>query len=180
MPKLTRALPYILISAALCVFDQLSKTHIKTFLESKPGRQITLIPRFADLVYRHNTGGAFSLFDNFPTFFIVFPSLLMLVMIIMLVKFASDKEINSTIPLSISIMLGGAAGNLIDRVRFGKVFDFVDCYIGKYHWPSFNFADSSIVIGIILFAVFWLKYDNIMSKTNNPSPPATNGKTPPL
>ena len=113
MTKSTRILPFLLIAATLCILDQLSKTHIKALLGAKPGRQITLIPGFANLVYSHNTGGAFSLLDNTPIFFIIFPSILMVAMIVLLIKFSGNKKIDTIIPISISIMLGGAAGNML-------------------------------------------------------------------
>ena len=53
--------------------------------------------------------------------------------------------------ISLSLVLGGAVGNLIDRIRIGKVTDFIDFYINNWHWPSFNIADSALTVGIILF-----------------------------
>ncbi len=58
---------------------------------------------------------------------------------------------------ALSLILGGAVGNLIDRIRIGKVIDFIDVYIGNWHWPAFNVADSALTVGIILFLIASLK-----------------------
>ncbi|TAK04509.1 MAG: signal peptidase II, partial [Candidatus Manganitrophaceae bacterium] len=70
----------------------------------------------------------------------------------------TSKEDTSSL-VAISLLFGGAIGNLIDRMRLGEVVDFLDFYIGRFHWPAFNVADSAITIGIslLMLNLFWLK-----------------------
>ena len=76
-----------------------------------------------------------------------------------LVFFIKAKEDEKSISLSLSLVLGGAIGNLIDRFRYGEVVDFLDFYFHSYHWPAFNIADSAICIGIGLMALELLRRD---------------------
>ncbi len=70
---------------------------------------------------------------------------------------------------SIAAILGGAIGNLLDRVRFGEVIDFLDFYVGQYHWPAFNVADAAISVGVF-FLILHFAFEK---KTEAPPPPAT-------
>ena len=56
--------------------------------------------------------------------------------------------------MALALIAGGAAGNLVDRIRLGAVVDFIDIYIGTYHWPAFNVADSAICIGVVVYLIF--------------------------
>ena len=76
-----------------------------------------------------------------------------------LVFFIKAKEDEKSLSLSLSLVLSGAIGNLIDRLRYGEVVDFLDFYILSYHWPAFNIADSAICIGIGLMALELLRRD---------------------
>jgi len=66
---------------------------------------------------------------------------------------AQNRAGGVLLTVALSLITGGAAGNLIDRVRFGEVVDFLDVYIGSYHWPAFNVADSAISVGAVLLIV---------------------------
>jgi signal peptidase II len=99
-----------------------------------------------------NPGAAFGFLSRTPelfrySFFIGITVLAMLLIIYYLVKSGNEKAI---ITLSLALIFGGAVGNLIDRIRFGAVVDFLDFYIGNWHWPAFNAADSAITVGAAL------------------------------
>lgn len=148
----------VLIAVLICLADQWSKGAMKAFLESKPGRTVTLVHNHVDLVYRFNTGGAFSMLDNHPKIFLYLPSAL-IILILMLIFMSKDRKNELPGILGLGCILGGALGNMVDRIQHpGRgVFDFVDCYIGQLHWPAFNLADSCIVLGVFVFAVTILR-----------------------
>ena len=111
-----------------------------------PFESINILP-FLRIVYVENKGAAFGLFASLGNkFFIVISLITIAVIIIYALKFAKGLEI-----YSFSLILGGASGNLIDRLMIGKVIDFIDVFIGKWHWPAFNVADSALTVGIGLF-----------------------------
>lgn len=133
-----------LIALLVFVLDQITKYVIKANIS--PYRIIEVLP-FFNIVYVENIGSAFGMFKSLGNFFfIVIAALAMVFVTVLMIK---DKDNR----LAFSLILGGAAGNFIDRVIHGYVIDFLDVYLGKYHWPAFNVADSALTIGIILIAV---------------------------
>jgi signal peptidase II len=118
-------------------------------------QKVEVIRGLFNLVHVRNTGGAFGIFGGetggFGSLFFVVVSLVAIGSILFL--FFRLKEDDKTLPLSLSLILSGAIGNLIDRFRHGEVVDFLDFYISSYHWPAFNIADSAICIGIGLMAI---------------------------
>lgn len=147
---------YFAIAAAICAFDIWSKNAMKAYLVAQPARERVLINDFMTLVYRHNTGGAFSLLDQFPALFVYLPGALILVVFGLLMGL-DPRRAGPWLMTGFSFVLGGAVGNMIDRLRFGHVFDFIDCYVGAAHWPAFNAADSCIVLGVTLVAISMLR-----------------------
>lgn len=138
----------IFITLIIIIFDVISKIFISNILILN--KSITIIPNFFYLTYTHNYGGAWSIFDN-STLFITIVSFLIIVGIIYyLFKNKVTKKIEI---VGYSLLLGGAIGNLIDRIVYGYVIDFLDFYIFKYDFPIFNVADIGIVVGIILLLV---------------------------
>ena len=141
---------FILGSAAIVILDQITKAAIlKNFFihDSRP-----VIDGFFNLVYVMNPGAAFGfLADMSETFrYLFFIGITILVMALIIYYIVKSKSENVLYVISLTLIFGGAVGNLIDRVRFGAVVDFLDVYIGTAHWPAFNVADSSITIGAIL------------------------------
>ena len=141
----------IFIAALVMISDQITKAVIVKFLALY--HKITIIPGFFDLTHIQNPGGAFGFLagqsSTVRQIFFVFISFLAICLI-----FHFYRKIPRTHPLlasSLALVFGGAVGNLIDRIRFGKVVDFLDLYIGSYHWPAFNVADSAISIGMVIF-----------------------------
>jgi signal peptidase II len=134
---------------------------------------IPVIKGFFNLTHLRNTGGAFGILGGgrggIGSFFFIGFSLLAVGIILFL--FYKLKEGERTLSLSLSLILSGAMGNLIDRIRYGEVVDFLDFYIRSYHWPAFNIADSGITIGIGLMALQLLVQDRKGSaKKQAPNP----------
>ena len=141
---------FVLSATAVVLLDQITKTAIlKNFFihESRP-----VIDGFFNLVYVMNPGAAFGfLADMSETFrYLFFIGITILVMALIIYYIVKSKSENVLYVISLTLIFGGAVGNLIDRVRFGAVVDFLDVYIGTAHWPAFNVADSSITIGAML------------------------------
>lgn len=123
--------------------DQLSKAAVQRFLAE--GESVTLIPRIFYLTYVRNPGAAFGLFAYQTAFFI---AVTLTVIVLVLVMARQARENGRSLKLGMGMVLGGAAGNLIDRLRLGVVIDFLDFRI----WPVFNLADAAIVLGALLLA----------------------------
>jgi len=116
---------------------------------------IQIIPRFFRLTHTENTGAAFSLFADSPAHWktellIAFSLAAMVIVTVLLWK---QPRALTTTGIALSLILGGAAGNLWDRLASGRVVDFLLFYIRQYQWPVFNLADSSIVIGASLLVL---------------------------
>ena len=152
MARLRDARPFALLLALLVfVADQLSKLWISTHL--KPGQAIVVVPRVFRITHVLNTGAAFSLFegarspDTVRYLLIAFSIVAALIVLAMLWK-TGQRLTSSTV--AFALILGGAVGNLYDRIRLQHVIDFLEVHIVHYHWPDFNVADSCIVIGACL------------------------------
>jgi signal peptidase II len=144
---------------ALAVFaiDRLTKWIIETRMSAFDN--ITVIPGLFDIVHSQNPGAAFGLFAGSTSewrtiLLIAFSGVALIVLAGMLWKSAS---MDRRIAIALALILGGAMGNVFDRVRWGTVTDFLLFYIGTHQWPAFNAADSSIVIGCGLLALDLLK-----------------------
>jgi signal peptidase II len=141
------------------LLDQWTKWIIvhKIFLYEK----VEVIQGFFSIIHVRNTGGAFGIFGGekggVGSMLFVIVSLFAIGAIIYL--FMKTREDEKTLALSFSLILSGAMGNLIDRLRYGEVIDFLDFHLSTYHWPAFNVADSAICIGIGLLALELLKRD---------------------
>jgi signal peptidase II len=140
-------------AVAVIVLDQLSKWAVLRSL--RVHECVPVLTGFFDLVHVRNRGMAFGLMNrpgiDFTFYFLVAASLGAVVLL--LVWFLKLKDGDSRLTLGLSLILGGAVGNLIDRLRFREVIDFLDFYLGQYHWPVFNLADSAITVGTFLVAL---------------------------
>lgn len=140
---------FILTMVSVAALDQLTKYVIMAALH--PHQAIEVLP-FFNIVYYRNPGAAFGIFNDggaLRTLFLIGTSTVALIVIAVLLRQSKDPVLS----FALSLIAGGAAGNLIDRVRFGSVIDFLDFYVSSYHWPAFNVADSAITAGVVL-AVF--------------------------
>ena len=148
--------------AAIVVVDQVTKAVVDRTMPLH--HSIPIIDGFFNLTYIRNTGAAFGIFSGshevFRLPFLIGVSILAIGFILMMLKRLRDGETGLT--LALAFILGGAAGNLIDRILYGEVIDFLDVYWSHYHWPAFNVADSCITIGvgITLFYLIRAKGDD--------------------
>jgi signal peptidase II len=146
---------WVLIVVCLLVLflDQWTKLTIRQSLSLY--QTVEVIHGFFNLVHVRNTGGAFGIFGGErggvgSLFFVVVSVVAIGSIIILLIRLKEDEKI---ISLSLSFILSGAVGNLIDRLWHGEVVDFLDFYVSSYHWPAFNTADSAICVGIGLMVL---------------------------
>ncbi len=144
-------------SSAIAALDQATKLYIHThFVE---GESIIVIPNYFNLTYIRNAGGAFGLFSDANSvlrtvLFILFPMIAFFIIFNILRKI-NHKE--KTPVLALSFIIGGAIGNLIDRIHFNYVIDFLDFHLPNgWVWPTFNIADMAVVIGVTVVA--WIHY----------------------
>ncbi len=115
---------------------------------------VSVINNFFSITYTHNYGGAWSLFSGST----ILITVISIIVIIGIIIYLSKKKINNKIEsLGYSFLLGGAIGNLIDRIIYGYVIDFLDFNIFGYNFPIFNIADMGIVIGIFLIIVIEIR-----------------------
>lgn len=143
----------LIVSGLLILIDQLSKHYIENLLF--PGQAIPLIKNLFQLTLIHNSGGAFGLFRHSGPFLFVIIPVLITALILLFWRKLLGKDFSGK--LSLGLIVGGALGNLIDRLRFGYVIDFLDLSLRGYHWPAFNFADLGISIGVIILCYKMLK-----------------------
>jgi signal peptidase II len=129
-------------------------------------QRVEVIQGFFSLTHVRNTGGAFGIFggekDGVGSVLFVIISLVAIGAITYL--FIKMRKGEKTLAFSFSLILSGAIGNLIDRLHYGEVVDFLDFYLSSYHWPAFNVADSAICIGIGLMALEVFVRDKKSSK----------------
>ncbi len=151
-------LPQLVLFVGLVVIDQLSKWAVASAIPY--AGKITLISHLLDLTHVHNRGAAFGLGNSWPAgfrvvFFYIISAAAIAIVGWLFLKMDPAKE--KLMSYGLSMILSGAVGNLIDRVRFGYVVDFISMHAGKYAWPSYNVADAAICIGAVLICLQLLK-----------------------
>ena len=153
MTKTSARAVHFVIASAVFLLDRWTKRLVATHIAMY--QNIQIIPGFFRLTHTENTGAAFSLFAD-PTshwktsLLIAFSLLAMVVVSILLWNQTRALTITS---IALSLILGGAVGNLWDRLTRGRVIDFLLVYIKQYQWPVFNLADSAIVVGASLLVL---------------------------
>ena len=147
------ALPWLLLSLSLIVLDQASKWLAVARLEFQ--EPVPFIPGFWNWTLTHNTGAAFSFLADaggWQHWFFIVLALLISAGLAIALKRIARKDWRSALPFA--LIVAGALGNVIDRLRFGYVVDFVQWYWRGFYWPVFNLADSCIVVGAVLMVLF--------------------------
>ena len=141
---------FFLIAALVLLLDRITKRVVAANIA--PHVSVSVIPGFFSLTHVENAGAAFGLFAESPAQWKVgaLVSFSVLALIVVSALLWKNSHSLSTTTVGLSLILGGAMGNLWDRMFSGHVVDFLDFYVGSYHWPAFNVADSAIVIGAIL------------------------------
>jgi len=152
-----KQLPYLLLSLAVFISDQATKLFIVKTMRLLEVKEI--FP-FLNMVYYRNIGSAFGLFKQLGNLFFISISLAAVVVIGLLLLKDRDSR------AGLSLILGGAAGNLADRILHGYVIDFIEVHAGRHFWPAFNIADSALTIGMILLLVdAWVRGKNPLCKS---------------
>ncbi|SCG83521.1 signal peptidase II [Proteiniborus sp. DW1] len=148
---------YAIISLVVVLLDQVTKFYAITSL--KGNAPIVIIENFLQFNYVENFGAAFGILQNKKIFFIVMTTVVVIGIIIYI---KTNTNLTTIMKIALSMVIGGAIGNLIDRIRLGYVVDFIDVnFWGLYDFPVFNIADSSIVIATIFicYLVIFNKYE---------------------
>ena len=143
----------LLIAGTIVITDQITKAVVLAKMALY--QSIIVIPGFFSLTHIHNPGGAFGFLAQQDSTVRIAVFLVASTVAIGLI-FMFYRQIPRSHPVlasGLALIFGGAIGNLIDRLRFGKVIDFLDFYIGNMHWPAFNVADSAITVGVAIFLV---------------------------
>lgn len=145
--RASRIRSWLVLAALVVAFDQLTKSWITALLATH--RRIT-VTDFFDLVLVHNPGAAFSFLADESGWQRWFFVVLALGVSVWLVRLLAQHAMERWMPLALALILGGAIGNVIDRIRVGAVIDFLHFHIDQYAWPAFNVADSAISVGVAL------------------------------
>ncbi len=153
------------IIGLVLVLDQITKYIIMT--QVKLHDSITVIPGFFNITHVRNKGAAFGLFSDLPdvwrsAFFITLTIIAVSALMVLIVKTSERLPV-----YSFSLIAGGALGNLVDRILYREVVDFVQWYVKSYYWPSFNVADSAITIGVVLLAIEMLFLSSTKIQVSN-------------
>ena len=142
---------WLLLSVVVVVADQFTKWLAQASLI--PYQPVPVIPMF-NLTLAYNTGAAFSMLSDASGwqrwFFVSLAIVVVIVLFSWVWRMRADERLHA---ISITLILGGALGNLIDRLLHGYVVDFLDVYYGSYHWPIFNIADSAITVGVVVLII---------------------------
>jgi signal peptidase II len=151
--NLKSRLPYALLVAAILVLDRWTKLLIQKRFDLN--ESITVIDGFFNITYVRNTGVAFGIFSSVSSpaksvLLSVFTACAAAVVVTYSVR---SPARNRLLQIALALILGGALGNLYDRLAYKYVVDFLEFYAGSYHWPSFNVADSAISTGVALLAL---------------------------
>ncbi len=151
---MTRFHVLIIVTLPLLVLDQATKLYIDSHF--KLHESVPVIRGLFHLTYVRNKGAAFGILADSAIripFFITVSTLALLAILWYMKKLAAEQKLTA---FALSLVFAGALGNLIDRIRFGEVIDFLDVFWGRYHWPAFNVADSAITIGVgLLILDMW-------------------------
>lgn len=144
----TNGLRWLGLAALTIVLDQITKLAVLAKLT--PYQDVVAVTPFFNLVHVHNTGAAFSLFADqggWQKVFFLSVALIAAAVIFWLLRKPGGRTVYY---IALTLILGGALGNVIDRLAYGHVIDFLDFYAGTWHWPAFNVADSAITVGAAL------------------------------
>src|SRR5215467_13584260 len=158
--KLQGRFPYLLLVAATLALDRWTKILIQKRFDLNESASV--IDGFFNITYVRNTGVAFGIFSSVSTpaksiLLSVFTAVAAIVVVTYSLRSPSGNRLLQT---ALALILGGALGNLYDRIAYRYVVDFLEFYVGAYHWPSFNVADSAISIGVALLALEIVRNEN--------------------
>lgn len=149
---------WLLLSVFVVVLDQATKWIAEGLLQPYVAHPV--VPML-NLTLMYNEGAAFSFLAGAGGwqrwFFIGFASLMTVVLTVWLLRLPARDRLTAA---ALALIVGGAVGNLIDRVLTGRVVDFIDVYYGDWHWPAFNIADSAISVGVVLMLILAMRKES--------------------
>ena len=150
---------HVIIATLVVILDRLTKWVISRNIT--PNDSVDVVPGLFRLTHVQNQGAAFGLFSDSPSEWKVAMLILFSVAALAVVSALLWKNGNAmnTTAIALSLVFGGALGNLWDRVASGRVIDFLDFYLGSHHWPAFNIADSAICVGAFMIFIHWMRQD---------------------
>lgn len=149
------------VIAAVLVLDQITKWLVRTIFvlgETRP-----VLGDIFHLTYYQNTGMAFGMLQGFSDLIAVFSCVAIVFLVYISRRWISESNSPRAMPISLGLVLGGAAGNLIDRIAVEGVVDFLDFGFGDYRWPAFNVADICISTGVGLLVLFSFRSEETKS-----------------
>lgn len=170
-----------LIAAVVIFCDQLSKYLIIANFPILPGldvslHRVTVIPGFFEIIRSDNPNGAFGIFAGVSPLILV---ALAAIVLVLLFFYWRKQHLDNWLSVALGLVLGGALGNnLVDRVIRGAVVDWLEFYVGSFHWPTFNIADSAIVVGaiMILWRGLFTGKDALFTKPTKAATPTDSDK----
>ena len=138
----------VVVASLVVIFDQLVKIYVDNSMRLH--QSIEVVENFLNITYIRNRGAAFGMFagvnESYRVPFFLVVTFIAICVILFMVR--SYKDGSFFYPFSLALILGGALGNMIDRVRMGEVIDYIDVHWYQHHWPAFNVADSAISVGV--------------------------------
>lgn len=138
----------LIICMLIAVSDQLTKVLVRESLYY--GQIIPVVPGFFNLTFLKNTGAAWGILGGQNVSLTILSVVMLFVMVFFRRSFLSDTRLHR---IALGLLTGGIVGNMIDRIKWGAVTDFLDFYVGSWHWPAFNIADSAICVGVGIYIV---------------------------
>lgn len=159
-------MPALFFAAWVLLCDQLSKVWIRDGLLLH--HSIPVWPSCFQLTFVRNEGAAWGLFSGCPLALAGFAAVVLVLLAVYRRRLLPPGLAGHMI---LGLLSGGILGNLVDRIRFGYVTDYLDFYLGPHHWPVFNVADVAICSGVVLYFIFSF-LDSRSSSSRSPSPPA--------
>ncbi|MGX9365258.1 signal peptidase II [Desulfoplanes sp. PS50] len=155
-----------ILSGVIIILDQITKIWVQGSISMY--ESIPVIPGFFDLVHVLNKGAAFGFLNradiHWQTYFFIGVSALAVVLIFHLVRTVDRRD--PFMFTGLGCILGGALGNMIDRIRIGQVIDFLDFHVAGHHWPAFNVADMAISVGALLLLISFYQRKKNASRFN--------------
>ena len=153
----SRYILFLTISLIVLALDLITKKLALENLANSP--PVEIIPGFFNLVLVFNSGAAFGIFNDPNSTWQIWLFLAVTLITVCIIIYLLKSMVNDRLSfLGLALIMGGALGNLVDRVRYQAVVDFLDFYIGNWHWPAFNVADIGICVGAgLVIAALWAK-----------------------
>ena len=158
--KFQGRLPYLVLVAVTLILDRLTKSRIQNRFDLNESASV--IDGLFNITYVRNTGVAFGIFSSIssPAKSVLLSIFTAFAAVVVVTYSVRSSVQNRLLQVALALILGGALGNLYDRLTYGYVVDFLEFYFRSYHWPSFNVADTAISVGVALLALEIIRNEN--------------------